>query len=530
MDERLKYFFYGLIVGGKQVERVKVPIETPVEIINIGYDRDTMYVDERQILTASIFPVLASYKEVEWSSSNISVISINKLTPTTAEVLAVDTGDVIITCKATDGSGVTATLNMHAIANKVYTEFSFSYESRGLGSLRTPDELIEVNYQPADMPADKWGIKLNPIKTGAETPYQIVNTPFRNIKAIKNTFKSGNYDDYFTYGTSVGYDIETYDGSGYLLSGRTLQSIASDLKESLYGVSGPIYKRTLEIKVGYTVNLYSAFGRTTIPDQCLYLNSIGLEIDNPDIIEIDSRKNVKAIASGVCNIIGTLPSGEQWTLELTCSDSITETTRPSVIVTDEKGQEITSEGRIDTGVGNKVYLAVRGNVTSGLVEITGVTNPDIAEVTSDGGVLIKSDGSVTIQYKLIYNSSSGETEYNSSTSVRIISSRLAVGRVSSSYLEEGLVLYVTTRNVLYNNGYLTNKVNPVYNANLVTLKQIMLVERQYVSSFNTLTFEPSLSTGGGTVTMYHMIKNTTEPVTIRFQLEGNPEIFEEITI
>ena len=64
MDDRVKYFLYGLIIGGKQIERVREPTQVPVQIINIGYDSDTMFVGDRQILTVSIFPQDASYQEI----------------------------------------------------------------------------------------------------------------------------------------------------------------------------------------------------------------------------------------------------------------------------------------------------------------------------------------------------------------------------------------------------------------------------------------------------------------------------------
>lgn len=536
MDDRVKYFLYGLIIGGKQLERVREPTQVPVQIINIGYDSDTMFIGDRQILTVSIFPQDASYQEVEWHSSDISVISINKLTPTTAEVLAVDTGDVIITCKATDGSGATGTLNMHAVSSKVYTEFSFGYESSGLGALRTPDDLIEVIYQPVDMEADRWGIKLDKIATGAESPYSVIDTPFKNIKAIKNTFDSNNYNDYFTSRTSVGYDIETYDGSGFSLLDRQLKSPADDLRVSLYGVSGTgSPNSTIQLKIGYTVNLYSALFPTVLAEQSLALDKLELNIDNPDIIEIDNLKNIKAVGTGTCTISTTLTTGATWSVTINCVSAATRTSRPIVFLTDSKGQSIstTSDGMLETGAGNKVYIAVRGgraSASGGLVEITGVNDTNLAEVTSDGGVLIKAASWVTIYYRETYNGSSGETEYTGSIRVRVLSRSIDIGTISSDYLSEGTVVYAALNGVYFANGYLTNKLTAVYNANLVELRQILLVNREYINELDTLTFNPSVSSQGGTVVMYHFVKNTSSAVNIRLQLESNPEVYAEIEI
>lgn len=538
MEDKLKYFMYGLLAGGRPLNRIKEPTEIPIQQLSIGYDNDRMILGERQVLTVSIFPVEASYQEVEWISSDISIISVNKITPTSAEVLANSTGDVYITCRATDGSGVSTSIKLHCIGDEVFSKFSLGGYYGGIGQGHAPDCLVEVNYEPKTMGANKWGIEIRD-SLGEELPYSIIDTPFKNIKAIRTLFNTDEYINYFNYiNTGVNptlafkYDAITKDGSGLRADNNNintidLQAIQGKNLGTFYYNTENISEQTIDLKVGYLVSLYD----TVSVKQSLYDTDVTLE--GEEYISLDSYGMIHGISEGTGKITIKFKNNTTIVLNINVVNTVTKTSRPTVKLFNKQGKEIrwSNDGMLDIG-DNTVYLGIAytSNSSGGIVKIKSLNDYNSAEITSDGGVLIHNSNSITVYYELRYNNGTSEQIYNGNINIRIRSNNISpIGIVSSEYLTDGVVVYVRTGTIFNFNGYLVNKINVVYNSNQLELKQILNCDFN-IRNTDTLVFTPSLNSFNGTVSLYHFKKMVDTPVTVEFNIVGDELISNSIII
>ena len=83
----------------------------PVSSIEFGEEKIILNIGDSKQLAATVLPEDADYKELSWSSDYPSIASVDE----NGMVTAVGTGTTIITAKATDGSGVTATCTVTVI-------------------------------------------------------------------------------------------------------------------------------------------------------------------------------------------------------------------------------------------------------------------------------------------------------------------------------------------------------------------------------------------------------------------------------
>lgn len=97
----------------------------PVESIRLECNRFSMQVGDERVLTATVLPDNADNKTVSWESSNPEVASISG-----DRILAVSQGTAVITCKASDLSGVTAvcSLTVMPIAQHSYVDMGLGVE------------------------------------------------------------------------------------------------------------------------------------------------------------------------------------------------------------------------------------------------------------------------------------------------------------------------------------------------------------------------------------------------------------------
>ena len=97
----------GLRCSGRCIRPVRIqktPPARPVTEIVLSETSLTLQVDETKTITATVLPEDASNPAMTWNSSKRSVATVDH----TGKVTAVGKGFCIITCKATDGSGVKA--------------------------------------------------------------------------------------------------------------------------------------------------------------------------------------------------------------------------------------------------------------------------------------------------------------------------------------------------------------------------------------------------------------------------------------
>lgn len=96
---------------------VPTPGETAVTKIELNKTTLTLGLNRSEKLMATVIPSYATHQEVEWSSSNPAVASVTKDGVVTGEGMNENdtTGTAIITAKATDNSGVTATCTVTVV-------------------------------------------------------------------------------------------------------------------------------------------------------------------------------------------------------------------------------------------------------------------------------------------------------------------------------------------------------------------------------------------------------------------------------
>ena len=89
------------------------------EIVFYGADNVQLGVGDTYELAPRVFPHSAENKALSWSSSNPSILSITKAADDRAVVTAVGVGKATITCTAKDGSGVTQTVDIEVLGDKI---------------------------------------------------------------------------------------------------------------------------------------------------------------------------------------------------------------------------------------------------------------------------------------------------------------------------------------------------------------------------------------------------------------------------
>ena len=94
--------------GSNRYDSCLVTIQQPVTSISLSSTSLNIATQSTSQLTATILPTNAEIKVVSWSSSNDNVATVSN----TGLVSAIQEGTCTITCRALDGSGVTATCNV----------------------------------------------------------------------------------------------------------------------------------------------------------------------------------------------------------------------------------------------------------------------------------------------------------------------------------------------------------------------------------------------------------------------------------
>ena len=96
--------------------RVKGARTHAVKSITLSKTEVSLWIGEAIQLLASVFPWYATSKKIQWECSNKDVATVND----TGKVTAVAVGNCIITCSATDGSGVKAEFHVKVVMNETH--------------------------------------------------------------------------------------------------------------------------------------------------------------------------------------------------------------------------------------------------------------------------------------------------------------------------------------------------------------------------------------------------------------------------
>lgn len=128
--------------GSGKKASCKVVVNIPVSAITLNAYSGRLAVGAAVTLKATVFPANATNKGYVWSSSNSKVATVNSA----GKVVAVSAGSAVITAKATDGSGKSASYNV-VVARPVRIASSVVVNPQTLNiTLTDPQKLAQTNF------------------------------------------------------------------------------------------------------------------------------------------------------------------------------------------------------------------------------------------------------------------------------------------------------------------------------------------------------------------------------------------------
>lgn len=567
-NEKIKYFMYGLLLGSKQLERERGPLNIPVTRIEIGYVKDTFTKGESGLLTATIYPINASFKEVEWYSSDINVVAVNKLSPLACELITLETGTVTITCRATDGYGAEAKLIVNVQAGPVFTSLAFNrYDMQGYIYFPTVAEGAMVfDYEPKTMNGNKFKLEVSDMYSGKDKPYKISDTGIGNIKKIKvlTDLNRPTIEDYisrinnsFAY---IDFTARTTDGSGIVIkkelsvttsvlnyASNTVRHLLFGTGESTYNINGITYTYSRNIPVGWNYLILNTGNGTNDSNQvyqCWGDNNYKVEIDDPDgCIEINNNI-LTAKKVGTCTVKvshfggwnGVIQVGDIVRIhDITVIEEPTEYTsgdvRNSVALYDSKGQLIQGNYVM---AGRKVFLGAIP-VPFKLRSIS-TSNPEEIKINYDNSIEFIKGASNTSSYiydiDVMDGTSMKKMTGNSGLNAQAV--ELTSGVVTSEYMDAGKVACCCSPKLVSNNNssdffdcHLIRLVDCIFNADELRLYETFFINN--MTSNLGLTFNPT-SANRSPNKIYVFEKLTSGPAKVRFQLHNNSDVYTEVTI
>ena len=547
MDNRIKDFLLGLIVNGYEMPRLKTPVDIPVAAIQIGYQTDTVYVEDVSILTASVYPKDATIQNVDWFSSDPSIIAINKIGPLLCEIIGIRPGTVTITARSIDGQGEEATVKINCAAGKLFTSFKIgNIQSGNYTSFSNRTSLLEVIYEPYDMKNSDWEIILDNTFDGS-TPWEIINTPFNNIKLIKNNYTGIHpVNSYFSnriYNGTLGATFNTLDGTGISLYDNTIAySDQWKLCRRLYGIKDyKNYTENAEMYVGDITNIKVLLETFC----CEYTDVLIIEsIADTDIVS--SLDDVTLVANklgetSVIIAVGSLDIKITLNIEVTLggSSSYVDIYRDieynNIRINEQGGTEVFKRGH------NTAYIAPTSNRYGNPVStITDIGDNEYVRIEDEGKALTRlkwyTDAS-WVDYNMLYKNSLGEIvsrdddlNFQDINSLEHIDTNIKVTRVESDYIEKGIVLAIWVLHTYF--GENTNLDFSIsFNASEVEFIQLLSLPELDANDFKTLTFNPEIrySNDEG-VKLLHLNKLTTGTTEIGLRFGKDDKLTKTVTI
>ncbi|MGN0446958.1 MAG: Ig-like domain-containing protein [Acutalibacteraceae bacterium] len=131
------------VVGGLTAS-CNITVLKKTEVVQIGLNKTSgsMYKGATYQLKAVVMPENATYKQVKWSSSNSSVVSVDQ----TGLIKGLKAGNATIYCKSVDNPGVTAACNVRVVVKTTGVKLSHSKASIYAGYGGT----LKATVYPAD--------------------------------------------------------------------------------------------------------------------------------------------------------------------------------------------------------------------------------------------------------------------------------------------------------------------------------------------------------------------------------------------
>lgn len=333
--------------GGQTASISITVVPTPVESIELNKTTATLKASETLLLIATVYPETATQKGIEWSTSDETIATVTQ----NGLVTAVAKGEAVITAKAIDGSGVTATCKVTVIATDVT---SIKITANGSTTLKAAETLQLTATVLPETATDK------SVRWSSASP------------EIADVNENGLVTAY-----AVGKTIITATAASGLSDEITV-TVEPTLISSII-----LNQPSLTMRVTNEVQLSATILPTTATDKSLTWTS-----SNASIASVDASGKVTAIKEGQTSIICTANDGS----------GVAATCIVNVVDTDVEIVTITAEGPTTLKVSETVQLkaTVQPETTTDKSIIWSSGNEKVAAVDADGLVTAISEGFAVI--------------------------------------------------------------------------------------------------------------------------------------
>ncbi|MDE6317604.1 MAG: Ig-like domain-containing protein [Muribaculaceae bacterium] len=291
--------------GGQTASISITVIPTQVEAIELSKTTATLKATESIQLIATVMPETATNKAIEWSSDNEDVATVTQSGLATAATV----GRAIITAKAVDGSGVTATCTIDVIATEVT---NLSITANGQTTLKASETVqLTANVLPE-----------------TATDKSVIWTA--NAPEIANVNENGLVTAY-----AVGQSVIMATSSSGLTAEITITVIPTPVTSII------VNQQSVTMRVSDETHLTATVLPMTATDKTVTWRSA-----NPEVATVDADGNVKAIKEGQTAITCVANDGS----------GVSSTCIVNVIDTEVETIRITAEGPTSLKVSETVQL------------------------------------------------------------------------------------------------------------------------------------------------------------------------------
>ena len=270
-----------------QIEFSVVP--TPVSAITFDKTSIKLKVTETVKVIATIVPEDATNKNINWTSSNNSVVSVDA----DGVVTAIAVGEAVITATATDGSGVKATCSVSVIATP----------AEGV-TIETPNK---TTFKAGE------SIKLNATVLPETTTDKTITWTSSNL-AVATVDENGNV-------TAVG--VGTVIITATTSNGKTYTTTLT--VEPTLATSLTLNRTSASLKVANTIQLSARFTPATTTNQ-----TVEWSTSNESVAKVNTSGLVTAKALGTCVITATAKDGSG--VSASCELVVGETSAESITI------------------------------------------------------------------------------------------------------------------------------------------------------------------------------------------------------
>lgn len=348
-------------------------LSTNISVTSVTLSQSSATITEgnKLQLTASVYPTNATNKNVNWSSSNTSVATVNSY----GLVSAKSAGTSTITCRAADGSGKYATCKVYVESATVYvSSISLNKTSATLSEGETLQLSASVNPSTATNKSLSW------------------STDDASVATVSGsglvTAKSAG---------SATITCKAKDGSG------KYAKCTVTVKEKVKPAAITLSQQSATLVEGETLQLKATVSPEGAEDAPVTWIS-----DNSDVATVESNGLVRAKRTGVANIIATTSNN----LAAVCAITVKE--KSDGRLSEWKGHYKVSSTHVESSP-TRIYPDNFDMIIEdkdGTPYITSMFGDDLTEY-NDGGFKLKDNGDGTATVDVSYYNILKYTDNNS---------------------------------------------------------------------------------------------------------------------